>query len=152
VIAHTTHDHPCRNLVHDLHIRHTITLLYICSRRFVFFATQRPATELSACVPLTTSAISWPRKRKSMFFHIYIYIYKHYTKTLAYSPATLCPNCNAIGESLSEIYVHKQTNAQTDSDFKKYRLTNYMDLSTTREANSFYAKISVSLLNNDKEL
>jgi hypothetical protein len=43
---------------------------------------------------------------------IYIYIYKRYTKTCAYSPATLCPNCNAIGEPLSEIYVHKLTNGQ----------------------------------------
>jgi hypothetical protein len=55
-----------------------------------------------------------------MFLHIYIC----YIQTRAYSPATLCPNCNAIGEQRSEIYMflctvcaqtHKLTNAQTDS-------------------------------------
>jgi hypothetical protein len=52
-----------------------------------------------------------------MFLHlyIYIYIYYRYIKTRAYSPATLCPNCNAIGEQLSEITILCTDCAQTDS-------------------------------------
>jgi hypothetical protein len=33
-----------------------------------------------------------------------IYIYKSYLQTRTHSPATLCPNCNAIGALLSELY------------------------------------------------
>jgi hypothetical protein len=45
-------------------------------------------------------------------FYIYIYIIyinKSYIQTCAYSPATLCPNCNAIGALLSELYDFEQT-------------------------------------------
>jgi hypothetical protein len=54
---------PCCTFVHDASF--VLPLRDLCV----------PVTELSACIPLTTSAISWPQKRKSMFFHIYnIYI------------------------------------------------------------------------------
>jgi hypothetical protein len=45
-------------------------------------------------------------------FYIYIYkiyIYKSFIQTRAYSPAALCPNCNAIGALLSELYAFEQT-------------------------------------------
>jgi hypothetical protein len=64
----------------------------------------------------TRGALPWPdrqfltlRERKSMFY-IYIYnIYISYIQTCAYSPATLYPNCNAIGALLSELYAFEQT-------------------------------------------
>jgi hypothetical protein len=42
--------------------------------------------------------------RKSVKACFYICIYNRHIKTRAYSTATLCPNCKAIGEQLSEIY------------------------------------------------
>jgi hypothetical protein len=92
----------------------TFTLRHLTSGPATSVGLRVPVTELSACVPLTTSVISWPQKRKSMFFHIYIYIKTLYQNTRVFA-------CNVVSKlqrhrwtTFGDLraHTHKRTNGQ----------------------------------------
>jgi hypothetical protein len=85
------------------------------SRVLIYFrySSTHASIRLQRCVKIATKSVhyfrrlevpkTWPLHFIYIGIYRYIYIYKSYIYPWAYSPATLCQNCNEICALLSEI-------------------------------------------------